>query len=167
MSLRLKTGFARVLEYMSTWLRKIWEGIARPMVLRPKRVQFAALCVRETDDGKEVLLITSRDSGRWIIPKGWPIDGKEGAETALQEAWEEAGVRPERYEREALGQFTYDKILKDGTAQQVQTNVYYVAVKELADQYPEAGERQRSWVSPDIAAERVQEPGLSTLLLSL
>jgi len=152
---------------MTNWLRNIWEEVARPFLLRPRRVQFAALCVRESDDGQEVLLITSRDTGRWVIPKGWPMDGKDGAETALQEAWEEAGVRANHLERTSVGHFTYDKILDDGSALPVRTSVYRVIVKELADKYPEAGQRKRHWFSPKDAAEQVREPELSALLRQL
>ncbi|WP_170404319.1 NUDIX hydrolase [Ruegeria arenilitoris] len=152
---------------MTKWLRNIWEEVARPIFLRPRRVQFAALCTRETEIGPEVLLITSRDTGRWIIPKGWPIDGKDGAETALQEAWEEAGVRAPGPAKEPIGQFTYDKILKDGTALQVLTSVYRIDVQDLLDDFPEAGARKRVWVSPATAAERVNEPELRDILLQL
>ncbi|MES0826046.1 NUDIX hydrolase [Ruegeria sp. SCP11] len=152
---------------MSAWLRKIWEEVARPIFLRPHRVQFAALCTRDTPNGPEVLLITSRDTGRWVIPKGWPIDGKDGAETALQEAWEEAGVRASKPTKEPIGHFTYDKIMKDGSAQPVLTSVYRVEVRDLADDFPESDQRRRDWVSPSTAAERVFEPELRDLLLQM
>jgi len=57
------------------------------------RTQFAALPFRVKEDKVQVLLITSRGTGRWIVPKGWPMEGKTPAESALQEAWEEAGVQ--------------------------------------------------------------------------
>ena len=97
---------------MNAWLQNIWEEVGRPLFLRPRRVQFAALCTRVHDGQDQVLLITSRDTKRWIIPKGWPIDGLSGTETALQEAWEEAGVRADAVYDEPVGQFTYDKILE-------------------------------------------------------
>ncbi|MEN9850080.1 MAG: hypothetical protein RL128_243, partial [Pseudomonadota bacterium] len=56
------------------------------------RTQYGALCWRMHRGKVEVLLITSRDTGRWVIPKGWPIDGLAPAQTAAREAWEEAGV---------------------------------------------------------------------------
>jgi 8-oxo-dGTP pyrophosphatase MutT (NUDIX family) len=152
---------------MTKWLRNIWEEVARPIFLRPKRVQFAALCTRETDTGPEVLLITSRDTGRWIIPKGWPMNGKDGAETALQEAWEEAGVRAPVPAKDPIGHFTYDKILKDGSALPVLTSVYRIVVRDLADDFPESRERTRDWVTPAVAAERVNEPELRDILLQL
>lgn len=152
---------------MTKWLRNIWEEVARPMILRPRRVQVAALCTRASDTGPDVLLITSRDTGRWIIPKGWPIDGLDGAETARQEAWEEAGVRAADGTAELVGAFSYHKVLKDGSAQQVVTSVYHIEVADLADDYPEADQRKRCWVSPEIAADRVQEPELQDLLRQL
>lgn len=57
------------------------------------RTQYGALCWRLKDGKPQVLLITSRRSGRWVLPKGWPMDGLSGPEAALTEAWEEAGVR--------------------------------------------------------------------------
>ena len=50
------------------------------------RTQFAALCYRVVKDKVQVLVISSRGTGRWIVPKGWPMDGKTPAEAALQEA---------------------------------------------------------------------------------
>ncbi len=152
---------------MNAWLQNIWEEVGRPLFLRPRRVQFAALCTRVQDGQDQVLLITSRDTKRWIIPKGWPIDGLSGAETALQEAWEEAGVRADAVHDEPIGQFTYDKILKDGSAQPVLTNVYRISGCALADDFPEADQRERSWFSPAEAATLVQEPELQALLRRL
>lgn len=134
------------------------------MVLRPKRVQVAALCTRDNGSDEDVLLITSRDTGRWIIPKGWPIDGLDGAETAMQEAWEEAGVSKADAEKEPVGHFTYDKVLKDGSSEPVVTSVYRLRVSELSDKYPEADQRERCWVSPKTAANRVAEPELRKIL---
>ena len=81
---------------MTRTLTRAWEEILRPMLKRPNRLQVAALCYRTGADGKEVLMITSRGTGRWIIPKGWPVEGKDGPASALQEAWEEAGVKGPR-----------------------------------------------------------------------
>lgn len=138
--------------------------VEAPRDRHPRQVQFAALCTRKNGKDEDVLLITSRDTGRWIIPKGWPIDGLDGAETALQEAWEEAGVSKAKAEKEPVGNYTYDKVLKDGTALPVLTSVYRIRVSELADKYPEAHERERCWVSPKVAATRVDEPELRDLL---
>ena len=75
-----------------------------------RRTQFAALCWRSTRGRTEVLLVTSRETGRWVIPKGWPIAGLSPAEAAAREAWEEAGAKGKMAEQ-ALGFFTYDKVL--------------------------------------------------------
>lgn len=152
---------------MTKWLRNIWDEVARPLFLRPHRVQCAALCTRNAGNDREVLLITSRGTGRWIIPKGWPIEGLDGAGTARQEAWEEAGVCADSVAPEPVGQFSYNKVLKDGSAQLVQTSVYQIQVAELAEDFPEAHQRKRRWFSPKKAAERVREPELRDLLLQL
>ncbi|KIC43799.1 NUDIX hydrolase [Ruegeria sp. ANG-S4] len=149
---------------MSKWLRNIWEDIPGPLSPRHRHVQCAALCTRINNGQPEVLLITSRNTGRWIIPKGWPIDGLDGAGTARQEAWEEAGVRAMSVDPDPIGRFTYDKVLKDGSAQPVLTWIYHLEVKDLAEDYPEVGQRNRVWLSPAIAAERVQEHELRDLL---
>ncbi|EEE36376.1 hydrolase, nudix family [Rhodobacteraceae bacterium KLH11] len=152
---------------MTKWIRNIWEEVARPLIQRPRRVQVAALCTRGAGPGNDVLLITSRGTGRWILPKGWPIDGLNGPETALQEAWEEAGVRASDVQDDPVGHYSYDKILGNGTAQPVTASVYRVQVTDLAEEYPEAAQRKRCWVSPKVAAERVQEPELRDLLLQM
>ncbi len=149
---------------MPEWLHNFWEGFVKPMFRRPLRVQVAALCTRDDGSRTEVLLITSRDTGRWIIPKGWPIDGLDGAGSAQQEAWEEAGVRSATADREPLGQYTYGKVLNDGSVEPLLTHVYRLRVTELADDFPEARERTREWVSPTEAAGRVAEPELQNLL---
>jgi 8-oxo-dGTP pyrophosphatase MutT (NUDIX family) len=144
-----------------------WEEVLRPMIFRPRRVQVAALCCRETKKGPKVLMVTSRGTGRWIIPKGWPIPGKDGAQTALQEAWEEAGVRKGTVTGDPVGVFRYDKELKTGLPVPVQTFVYTIRDVELSDQYPEAHQRRRKWVSPRDAANMVREPELQNILRQL
>ena len=148
-------------------LRRAWEDVILPIWQRPKRVQVAALCYRETPLGKEVLLITSRDTGRWIVPKGWPIDGLDGAGTALQEAWEEAGVSKADIEAEPIGFYDYDKRLTDGMTTPVIAQVYLTRVRHIKDDYPEVELRKRRWMTPTSAAELVSEPDLKEILLNL
>lgn len=95
-------------------LQKTWTEYVRPMLMRPKEIQVAALCVRTIGDTTNVLLITSRDTGRWVLPKGWPIDGMSAAQAAAQEAWEEAGVIPVAVDETAIGQYEYVKGLNTG-----------------------------------------------------
>ncbi|WP_412105102.1 NUDIX hydrolase [Sulfitobacter sp. D35] len=125
---------------------------------------MAALCLRQEADRQQVLLITSRDTGRWILPKGWPIEGKTSPEAAMQEAWEEAGVRRGRLCPEPVGTYHYDKTISTGWAMPVETLVFSVEVEELADDFPEVDERRRGWFSPQEASERVDEPELKAIL---
>ena len=131
---------------------------------RDVRTQFAALCYRLVHDKVEVLVITSRRSQNWILPKGWPMDGKTPAECAVQEAWEEAGVIG-RVNTKCLGLYSYHKDLgpEQGSVPCV-AMVYGVRVNSLADEFPEAGQRKRKWLRPQRAADRVSEPELAQLL---
>ena len=147
--------------------KRAWADMVLPLLQRPKRLQIAALCYRETDEGKLVLLITSRDTGRWIVPKGWPIDGLDAPGAALREAWEEAGVRRADIEREPVGRYEYDKGLGEGLSVPVETRVYLTKVHNLSTDYPEARERKRCWFAPEDAANRVDEPELKAILRAL
>lgn len=127
--------------------------------------QVAALCYREVRKGKkEVLLVTSRDTGRWVIPKGWPMEDKSDHAAAKQEAWEEAGVKSGKVKSRALGRFCYDKKLDDGDVCPVEVAVYPLRVDDTKKSFPEADERERIWVSPKKAAKMVREPELKKIL---
>lgn len=152
---------------MTNTITKAWTELVQPILQRPKRVQVAALCYRQGKSGKDVLLITSRDTGRWIVPKGWPIDGLDGPQSALQEAWEEAGVKNAEIDPDARGHYDYVKDLDSGGEAVVHTTVYLTRVIDLASDYPEADERKRRWVAPEEAANMVAEPGLKDILRSL
>ena len=132
--------------------------------LLPSKKQVAALCWRKGPKGKEVLLITSRDSGRWIIPKGWPMKRKENYEAAAQEAWEEAGVKPAKLKKKKIGSYKYVKELKKGGYAHVSAKVFPLKVKRLEKVFPEMKERKRMWISPKEAAKLVREPELRALL---
>ena len=141
--------------------------MVQPLLTRPKRLQVAALCQRGSGDTREVLLITSRDTGRWILPKGWPIDGLTAPGAALQEAWEEAGVEAANIDETPLGTYEYDKRLEGGVPVAVVVRVYAAHDVRMADDYPEADERNRRWMPPSEAATLVDEPGLRDLLRQL
>lgn len=132
-----------------------------------RKRQVAALCYRETQAGKKVLLITSRGTGRWIVPKGWPIKGLEDPEAALQEAWEEAGVKRAEVETDPIGHYDYEKWHSDRDATPITTQVYLAEVETLSEKYPEDHQRERQWFSQDEAASRVQEPELKEILRDL
>ena len=141
-----------------------------PIVLKDRnktelRTQFAALCYRMVEGKPKILLITSRGTGRWIIPKGWPAHGKTPIESALTEAWEEAGGKG-RVTGDWLGLFSYQKNIEDADDLPCVAMVYPVKVKSLAGQFPEKRQRKRQWYSPKKAAERVDEPELAQLLKS-
>ena len=140
-----------------------WDSLLGPMLQRPKKLQMAALCHRGEGDQKEYLLVTSRDTARWIIPKGWPIRGLKSSETALREAWEEAGVTNSPVTSAPIGRYTYQKKRANGFEVPVETLVYSVAVNDLALDFPEARERERKWVSADTAAEMVNEAQLKSI----
>mgnify|MGYP000598135503 FL=1 len=152
---------------MTRAMTRAWEEILKPMFFRPKRLQVAALCYRKTDDGPEVLMITSRGTGRWILPKGWPINGKDGAESALQEAWEEAGVKKAKIKGAPIGHYDYLKNRGKGRSEMVQTLVYIARVTKLSKSYPERKQRKRQWVRAEEAANLVHEPKLRELLRQL
>ncbi|MBB4576050.1 NUDIX hydrolase [Rhizobium lentis] len=136
------------------------------MFRRPPRQQYGALCYRVRNGDKlEVLLMTSRDTGRWVIPKGWPINGKCAHEVAAQEALEEAGVKGP-VETETLGAYTYPKMLRDGVRVSCKVQVYPLEVTDMAKNFKEKGERTIEWVSFDEAAGRVREPELRHLFLA-
>ena len=71
---------------MTDAFKKAWEELVLPILQRPKRLQVAALCYRQKGADKKVLLVTSRGTGRWIIPKGWPMDDLPPAKAAAVEA---------------------------------------------------------------------------------
>lgn len=130
-----------------------------------RQMQVGALCWRQTRKGRKVLLITSRDTGRWIIPKGWPIASLGPAGSAKLEAWEEAGVLG-RVNPVPLGSYDYDKIRAKGSIVPCRVQVHALEVQELADSYPECTQRRRRWFTPAKAAGRVAEPELAALLLA-
>jgi 8-oxo-dGTP pyrophosphatase MutT (NUDIX family) len=129
--------------------------------------QYGALCWRQGEDGPQVLLVTSRDTGRWIIPKGWPMPGLQPEETAAREAWEEAGVRGVASSR-ALGVYTYDKVIDRQATPPVSVPcvvaVYPVNAVSRDRNFPEADERRHKWMSRKKAARKVDEPELAALI---
>ncbi len=148
---------------MNVALKTVWDSFLGPLFRRPKKLQVAALCHRGEGDKREYLLITSRDTGRWIIPKGWPIRGLKSNETALREAWEEAGVKNSNASKYPVGTYSYEKRQPSGWALPVETLVFSVAVEDLSEKFPEAHERTRKWVTAEAAAEMVNEPELKEI----
>jgi 8-oxo-dGTP pyrophosphatase MutT (NUDIX family) len=128
--------------------------------------QVAALCWRATDSSKpvpDVLLITSLSSRRWILPKGWLMDGMTAAQSAAREAFEEAGVTG-KIASKPLGSYHYLKERKDGGGVPCSVDVFALEVGEQLDDWPEKGAREIVWLPLDEAADQVSELGLRKLL---
>jgi 8-oxo-dGTP pyrophosphatase MutT (NUDIX family) len=131
---------------------------------RPAR-QVAALCFRKRKGGIEVLLITSRQTRRWVIPKGWPMPPLKDYNAARREAFEEAGVEGHMRQKK-FGSFSYAKLrLEDSLA--IRVDVYLLEVEREKKTWPEMRERKRRWFGVDEAAHRVHEPQLRKLIRSL
>ena len=129
------------------------------------RVQYGALPYRfSKDGGVEVLLITSRTRGRWIIPKGWPIRGLTPSQSAAREAFEEAGVRG-LASKKPLGRFIYDKALNEGGGFIVcEVTIFALAVTRQLKSWLEIEQRETRWVLATDAEAFTDEEGLKPLL---
>lgn len=127
--------------------------------------QFGALPYRIAESGElQVLLITSRRSHRWLIPKGNPIKGLKAHEVAAREAFEEAGVRG-KARKKSLGKFHYDRLLADGAEDRAEVVVFPLQVTDQLQDWPERAERTRRWLSPIAASHLVEIGSLKRLLL--
>lgn len=132
---------------------------------RALRVQYGALPYRFGEAGTpEFLLVTTRESKRWIIPKGGPIKGLKPSKSAAQEAFEEAGIRGTTGVK-ALGSFTFDKSVT-GTALTVPCEVWVfpLLVKRQYKIYPEMWERTSQWFEPEAALAALNDVGLCKLI---
>jgi 8-oxo-dGTP pyrophosphatase MutT (NUDIX family) len=112
----------------------------------------------------EVLLITSRQTGRWVIPKGWPIAKRHDYETAMIEAFEEAGLIGSVVRRQPLGTYQYRKALSPKAATCLQVSVYLMLVTEQLADWPERSERSTKWLNAQHAAALVAEPALARII---
>jgi len=128
-------------------------------------VQYGALPYRFTPNAAlEILIVTTRQSGRWIIPKGWPIKGLRPPKAAAREAFEEAGVTG-RIGAKPVGTFVYDKALDEAGVQATcEVTVFPLLVKTELEVWPESEQRTTQWVDPSRAEEMVLEPALKTLI---
>ncbi|WP_245413377.1 NUDIX hydrolase [Mangrovicella endophytica] len=130
------------------------------------RKQVAALPLRLDADGRlEVLLVTSRETKRWIVPKGWPMKGRKDHRAAAVEAWEEAGMLG-RMLRRSVGSYSYWK-RGDTHFELCRVAVYAMAAEKQAASWKEKGQREVCWFGAFEAADRVLEPELSTIIVNL
>ena len=129
-----------------------------------RRVQYAALPYRRRANSRtQVMLVTSRETGRWIIPKGWPKKRKAPHASAAREALEEAGVVGE-IGRDPIGSYSYKKRLKSGAVVACEVHVFPLEVKHQQKRWLEKSEREFHWFSSTDAAKAVKEPVLSDII---
>jgi 8-oxo-dGTP pyrophosphatase MutT (NUDIX family) len=121
---------------------------------------------RRPDGGLDVLLVTSRETRRWVVPKGWPMKGLKDHRAAEQEAFEEAGVRG-KIGKAPIGRFTYDKREANGRLTPIEVMLYRLDVRAEETAWPESRQRERRWCPVEGAAELVEEPELKLLLVAL
>src|SRR5437588_11292086 len=126
--------------------------------------QAGVIAFRILDGKVQVLLMTSRDTGRWIIPKGNVNGRSTSSKAAEKEAYEEAGVRGTNTSSIPLGIYTYSKKLESGEARAATVEVYLLRIKERLKKWPEKGKRELSWVSTKKAVGLIEEPGVVPLL---
>lgn len=130
------------------------------------RLQVGALPLRFSENGTaEILLVTTRTTKRWTIPKGWPIKGLKAHEAAAREAQEEAGVVGKLRKR-PVGKYLYWKRTADD-AILCRVKVFQLTVEKRLEDWPERDERRQQWFKLGDAADLVGEAGLGALLRSL
>jgi 8-oxo-dGTP pyrophosphatase MutT (NUDIX family) len=128
--------------------------------------QYGVIAWKESEAaGRLVLLITSRETRRWVIPRGNPMPGLSASQVAAQEAWEEAGIRGDT-SLEEVGTYPYRKKQPDGSFVPAEVRLFSMEVREEADAWPEMRQRERRWFTPAEAAEAVDEPELRLLILA-
>jgi len=143
------------------------DGPTTDLLIRGRaRRQSAALPLITTEAGLRLVMITSRETRRWVVPKGW-IEPREPPHLgAAREAYEEAGLAGEA-ERVPVGRYAYAKKLARGVVAPTEVLVFRFHVTGMLDDWPEKAERERRLFTPDAAAALVAEPGLAALLRAL
>jgi 8-oxo-dGTP pyrophosphatase MutT (NUDIX family) len=125
--------------------------------------QVAALPFRKRRGKIEILLITSRETKRWVIPKGWPMPGLMDFSAAKREAFEEAGVEG-RAGKIPIGDYSYGKKLKAGNVQTCSVAVFALSVSCVLPRWKERLERERKWFGKEAAATMVLELDLRKII---
>lgn len=136
------------------------------MFRRPSRLQIAALCQRQRNGKREVLMVTSKTTHRWILPKGWPILSLKAHRTAAIEAFEEAGVIGTAHE-EPFASFHSHKGGEAGLKIRTEVLVYLVDVENTTDTFPDCSERDVRWLPVEEAIRICEDPGLADVLRKL
>ena len=132
-----------------------------------RHLQYAALPYRRCPDGSvEIMLITSRDTGRWLIPKGWAKPGLGPAKAAALEAREEGGLVGQTDDH-SIGSYHYDKRLPDGSIAHCVVEVFAFEVERQMKSWPEQHERSTRWFFLQEAAQAMQESELRSIIRGL
>ena len=133
-----------------------------------KRVgrQFAALPLAIQGGEVKVMLVTSRETRRWVIPKGWAETDLAPHELAAKEAYEEAGLIG-NVDPKLIGYYRYSKRLRNGRSRPCKVGVFRLWVVQQLEDWPEREQRETRWFTPAQAAMKVDEGGLIKLLLDL
>ena len=126
------------------------------------RAQYAALPWRRAET-VEIMLVSSRETRRWVLPKGWPMKGRKPHDAAAQEALEEAGIEG-KIAKSPAGVYRYIKRMKNGSAQPCQVTVFPFEVQRERTSWPEQHERIRHWFPANEAADVVDEPDLAEVI---
>jgi 8-oxo-dGTP pyrophosphatase MutT (NUDIX family) len=139
-------------------------GIMSKNPRRIPRQQYGVVPYRVSAAGQfEILLITTRETRRWMVPKGWPIKKLGPLGTGLREAFEEAGVTGDG--GPPVGEFHYPKVLRSGEIQHCRVELFALRVTDEKEEWPERKERDRQWFAHHEAAAVVQEEHLQMILL--
>lgn len=130
--------------------------------IKPRK-QVAALPYAKVKGVTKVMLVTSRETGRPVLPKGWPEKSLSDPEAAEREAFEEAGLKG-KIAKKPVGTYDYVKIIGPGFTLPCTVAVYPLQIRKHLKTWPEMAERERLWLTAEEAASRVAEPGLAEIL---
>lgn len=143
-------------EHLAERVRKLFGRV-------PCRLQVAALPWRRIDGNIEIMLVTSRDTRRWVLPKGWPEAREPLCTAAAREASEEAGLSG-RISHLEVGRYFYAKALASGEEVPCEVLVFPLQVDAVAQRWKEKHSRTRKWVAASEAPTMVDEPDLSQII---
>jgi 8-oxo-dGTP pyrophosphatase MutT (NUDIX family) len=126
--------------------------------------QFAALPWRIGEDGMhQVMLLTSRETRRWVIPKGWPMKGLKPPRVAAQEAFEEAGLVGRIIGKQPIGTYHYEKRLPNDQLL-CEVWVFLLWVDHQLDDWAEKSQRETRWFNQSETVDLVDEGGLAEVI---
>tara|TARA_B100000575_G_C22653838_1_gene400972 strand:- start:124 stop:537 length:414 start_codon:yes stop_codon:yes gene_type:complete len=131
---------------------------------KSKTEQAAAFCYKKKKGKKYILMVTSRGSKQWILPKGWIEDDLTEKQLAALEAEEEAGVITKAQKIKKMGVYRYNKWLSQKSSVPVNVNVYSMPIKRLKKKFKERHQRKRKWVTVKKAIKIVSDKDLEAFL---